>query len=217
MELYVVRHGETDLNVQGAIRGWIDAPLNDKGRAQAERLGQALKDLPFTQAWTSDLQRAADTAFAIIGAHPTPPPMVTWTELLRPINFGDLQGRPPEEVGGNIRGLFEAWKIDPHLPAPGGESFADFQARAHTFMQRLLTAQAPAGAPEECILIVTHVRVCSWMTAYILNECKPLEGPQVGMLDGSEVSPGNYLTAGLNDRGRLVIRRINLLEDEYQP
>lgn len=60
--VYIVRHGETDWNVQGIVQGQIDTELNDEGRRQAEYVGEYLKVIPFTHAYTSDLRRASDVS-----------------------------------------------------------------------------------------------------------------------------------------------------------
>ena len=43
MLLYIIRHGETDYNVEGRLQGWSDIPLNEKGRKLAEVTGKALR------------------------------------------------------------------------------------------------------------------------------------------------------------------------------
>lgn len=57
--IYVVRHGETDENKQGVMQGHLDTRLNDTGIKQAHLAGQALKDIQFDIAFTSDLERAS--------------------------------------------------------------------------------------------------------------------------------------------------------------
>ena len=61
----VIRHGETAWNRESRIQGHIDIPLNDHGRWQAERVGQALLDEPLAAIYSSDLARALDTARSI--------------------------------------------------------------------------------------------------------------------------------------------------------
>ena len=62
LTIYIVRHGETDANLNKIIQGHLDVPLNDTGRSQARLLSQALRTVPFTRAWSSDLQRASDVS-----------------------------------------------------------------------------------------------------------------------------------------------------------
>lgn len=62
LTVYVVRHGETDSNLQGIIQGHLDVPLNDTGRSQARLLSQSLRTVSFTRAWSSDLIRASEVS-----------------------------------------------------------------------------------------------------------------------------------------------------------
>jgi 2,3-bisphosphoglycerate-dependent phosphoglycerate mutase len=60
VNVYLVRHGETEENKLGIVQGQLNTQLNKTGRDQAEILAQALKDVPFSHGFTSDLSRAAD-------------------------------------------------------------------------------------------------------------------------------------------------------------
>ena len=60
VRVYIVRHGETDANRQGIIQGQLDTQLNEQGYQQAAIVGEYLKSIPFTAAFTSDAQRAAN-------------------------------------------------------------------------------------------------------------------------------------------------------------
>ena len=62
MDLYIIRHGETRLNVGKCLQGWIDEPLNENGRELAAVTGRGLKDIRFDAAFSSPLKRAYDTA-----------------------------------------------------------------------------------------------------------------------------------------------------------
>ena len=56
--IYVVRHGETDWNRMRRLQGQSDVSLNETGLEQSVLVGEALKDVPFVRAFSSDLQRA---------------------------------------------------------------------------------------------------------------------------------------------------------------
>ncbi len=62
MIIYIVRHGQTDYNVEGRYGGRIDVPLNDTGIKQAQELHEKLKDIKFDLVYSSPLQRAIKTA-----------------------------------------------------------------------------------------------------------------------------------------------------------
>ena len=62
MELYLIRHGETDYNKERKIQGSCDIPLNEYGRELAKVTAEGLKDIPFDVIFTSPLCRARETA-----------------------------------------------------------------------------------------------------------------------------------------------------------
>ncbi|WP_418390600.1 histidine phosphatase family protein, partial [[Clostridium] scindens] len=67
MRIYLVRHGETDWNIVRKLQGRTDIPLNEKGIKAAQKTGEALRNVPFTRAFSSPLKRAMDTAKLILG------------------------------------------------------------------------------------------------------------------------------------------------------
>lgn len=62
MKIFLIRHGQTDWNIQGRFQGREDIPLNEAGILQAEECGKALKGEPFKAVITSPLKRASKTA-----------------------------------------------------------------------------------------------------------------------------------------------------------
>ncbi|WP_203641837.1 histidine phosphatase family protein [Levilactobacillus andaensis] len=67
---YFVRHGQTMLNHYNKVQGWIDSPLTEKGRADAKRAGEQLKNIPFAAAYSSDSGRAIETASIALHENP---------------------------------------------------------------------------------------------------------------------------------------------------
>ncbi|KAF8517601.1 phosphoglycerate mutase-like protein [Hysterangium stoloniferum] len=88
--VYFVRHGQTSDNVLGIIQGQKDTALDETGVRQASDVAEALKNVKFDLAFTSDLIRAVDTANAILDYHPTV--NLTKLEVLRERYMGTLQG-----------------------------------------------------------------------------------------------------------------------------
>jgi len=87
MKLFIVRHGESVGNVLRIIQGQKDYELTKRGLKQAEKIGLKLKDESFEAIYSSDLQRAADTAKAISKHHKTE---LILTEKLRERDFGSF-------------------------------------------------------------------------------------------------------------------------------
>ena len=89
MKLYMIRHGESETNVLKCFTGWLDAPLTEKGEADAELVRPFLSKIQFDKIFSSDLIRAKTTAsIAIPGCDPELTPM------LREIDGGTLAGKP---------------------------------------------------------------------------------------------------------------------------
>lgn len=86
-KLFLVRHGDTNLNDEDLVHGWVDAPLNDNGIEQAHKAAESLKDKEITRIISSDLPRAKQTA-NIIGKKLGIP--VTFDPNLRTWDSGDF-------------------------------------------------------------------------------------------------------------------------------
>jgi 2,3-bisphosphoglycerate-dependent phosphoglycerate mutase len=95
MRIYVVRHGESETNLQKRWTGWMDVQLTDKGREDARKAGEFLKGITFDKIYTSDLTRAIETAkIALPGCR------YETTPLLREINVGKLENTPIGDLTG---------------------------------------------------------------------------------------------------------------------
>ncbi|KID42246.1 histidine phosphatase family protein [Fructilactobacillus fructivorans] len=66
---YLVRHGQTYMNLYNKVQGWIDSPLTKKGLEDADNAGERLKDINFDAAFSSDSGRAIQTAHHILQAN----------------------------------------------------------------------------------------------------------------------------------------------------
>src|SRR5262249_52425940 len=86
--LVVVRHGQTDWNIEGRFQGQLDIPLNAAGRKQAEDLRHRLSGLDFDATFSSPLRRAVETAQIIAGSLP-----IRADERLTEIHHGYWQGK----------------------------------------------------------------------------------------------------------------------------
>lgn len=89
MDIYLIRHGETDWNRMKKLQGTTDIPLNAYGIELAEKTAEGLKDVPFDRIYTSPLIRARKTAEIIRGDRPIE---IIETDGLKEISFGDYEG-----------------------------------------------------------------------------------------------------------------------------
>jgi probable phosphoglycerate mutase len=134
VRLLLVRHGITDHNMQRQITGQSDVPLNELGWQQARAVGTYLAREKLDVIFSSDLQRARDTAREIARHHRLP---VLEDPDLREISMGIWEGLTAAEI--QVRDPL-AWthvRSDPvHHAPPGGENFSDLRERAARVLQR---------------------------------------------------------------------------------
>src|SRR5688572_26226169 len=127
--LLLIRHAETDDNVQRLMCGWTDSCLSQRGLEQAARLGAYVAaTYPIDRLYSSPLQRAWLTADAIARLMALIPQPV---DDLREINFGQLEGVTWDHFEANFPDLVQTWRDSANLSHgwPGGESRQAFQAR----------------------------------------------------------------------------------------
>ena len=144
--IYIIRHGQTDLNRKRVLQGRVDEPLNEDGIGQAREAAELLKQLGITidSAWSSPLQRAMDTAAIVAGEVP----MQTDERLLEmdygPYEGADLTSPPPE--------IMEFFSDFVNNPAPAGmEPLSAIVQRLGEFLEELRE-----DPPEGNVLIATH-------------------------------------------------------------
>ncbi|MEI8282951.1 MAG: histidine phosphatase family protein [Armatimonadota bacterium] len=160
MRLYLVRHGQTDWNVQKRAQGHTDRPLDEVGLMQAKMVGKAFLDLPVQRILTSDLLRATQTAEEVARRVKLP---VEVTPNLRERGFGEWEGQNFAEIA--IRFGFEAdfrGVSRNEVTPPGGESFVEV-------WQRLETVVEDVRNRNEDTAIVAHGGTCSLLMAMFLR------------------------------------------------
>ena len=155
MLIYVIRHGETALNLESRLQGWLDVPLNENGILVARLTGEALRDVRFDRAISSPLSRAADTARLILEENGSPVFLET-DDRLREIKWGSWEGLCCAEERMEVPGasfsdfFYNAMSFD---GAPDGESIADVIRRTGDFFRELIADPQNDG---KTILISTH-------------------------------------------------------------
>lgn len=147
--LYLIRHGQTDWNLEGRYQGQADVPLNATGRAQAEALATQLQGRTFMALYTSDLQRARETADILARVVALP---VQGEPRLREINQGEWEGQLVTAIKTRYTELWAQRTTDPaNLRPPGGETVAEVAARMYAALDDIAYAH-----PNESVLIVSH-------------------------------------------------------------
>lgn len=148
---YIIRHGQTDWNLQGRWQGKADIPLNDTGRSQAQRLARHLhrRRISFDAIYSSDLLRAWETATLIadrLDVTPAPLP------ALREIDVGAWSGLTRNEVVAQYHDLWERLHSGEDVPRGGsGETFGQLYDRVIGAIEWLVRER-----PGQTIALVTH-------------------------------------------------------------
>ncbi len=155
--IYIVRHGETDYNVEGRYGGRINTPLNKKGEEQALELREKLKGINFARVISSPLIRAYKTAQIIVGKDKF---IVADGRLIERDN-GQLEGRLKTEIKEKID--FN----DPKETRYNIENIIPFRMRINEFLLDIMDRYNG-----EDILIVTHAGVGLYMRAFFEGEPK---------------------------------------------
>lgn len=147
---YIVRHGETDWNVQKRIQGQTDIPLNENGKLQAKNLASELKNITFDLAFSSDLLRAKETAEIIALEHALE---VETTKILRERMFGKYEGTDSAGLRAFDK-LFDALSDNEKYTfkeAPDIESDEELMNRLIPFLRETAITH-----PNKTILMVSH-------------------------------------------------------------
>jgi len=137
MQLFLVRHGETEHNRQSLALGQADVPLNETGLRQAEALGRALSEERLTVIYASPLVRASRTAEAIAEPHGLD---VVIEDGLIEMDVGEMDGLPLADLREKFPGFLERW-LGPegsNERMPGGERLAEVSERASVALSAIV-------------------------------------------------------------------------------
>ncbi|MBN1280326.1 MAG: 2,3-bisphosphoglycerate-dependent phosphoglycerate mutase [Candidatus Thermoplasmatota archaeon] len=187
--LILVRHGQSQWNLENRFTGWVDVPLSNKGREEATIAGKKLKDMRFDAIYVSHLLRAIQTLHYIL---------LESTDLRTPIIYheeqrihawehfsGDPQNLIPiyqsvdlaERYYGDLQGLNKAetmkkfgneqvhlWRRSYDVNPPNGESLKDTCERTIPYYTKTILPELKAG---KTILIVAHGNSLRSITKYV--------------------------------------------------
>ena len=151
--IYMVRHGQTDWNLEGRYQGRIDIELNEKGIEQAEKIKEELKDLKFDKVFSSPLKRAYKTAQII-----TDKEIITDERIIERCN-GELEGKLKSETVDAVD------FTDYNENRLGIELLADFRNRISDFFDDIKN-----NYKGQNVLVVTHAGVSIYAKCYFEGE-----------------------------------------------
>lgn len=151
VRLILIRHGETDWNVEGRYQGQADPPLNARGEVQAQALAERLTadGVRPVGIYASPLRRAWRTAEVLAQRLGVP----LWAEpRLQEIHLGAWQGVLAKDIARRWPDLFQRWQTEPWaVRPPGGETMAEVQARVHAAVDDILSRH-----PGQTVALVAH-------------------------------------------------------------
>lgn len=153
--LYVIRHANVELDDKGAIRGLLDAHLDEKGEAQAKELADFFADSPVSAIYVDDLARTYQTALPLADSKHIE---IKKDIALRSWDAGtELEGRLIEANKARIREL----KMQPWLVPVGGEAWASFEEKILRAFYGYVSAAMEASSPIALVLHGSGIQVIS--------------------------------------------------------
>lgn len=133
-KLILVRHGQTDMNVEGIYFGWLDPSLNSRGKEQGEKAKEIIKNISYDKIYSSDLKRAKETAEIINYLNKE----IILDKRLRELNFGIFEGLSYKEIKNRYpKECEESEKDWKNFNFINGESPKNIQKRAIEFVESL--------------------------------------------------------------------------------
>ena len=146
--LVLVRHGESQWNLENRFTGWVDVPLSEKGVQEAMAAAERLKkeNIHFDRAYTSNLQRAQHTLRLILEKLGQADLSVEKDQALNERHYGDLQGLNKAETAKKFgEDQVKIWRRSYDVAPPGGESLKDTAARTLPYFNSRIIADLKKG------------------------------------------------------------------------
>ena len=178
--ILLARHGETDDNVPPQrVQGWIDSPLNDRGRAQARELAEAVRGRGLAAVYSSHLARARETAEIVARELGLERDVVD--ERLAESRRGEWEGRLLEEIEREEPELWAAWRRGgAEFRFPGGESLAEHADRVAAALADVRRGALPAlcvchGGTIRCAFALANPRGLDSFHELDVPNAQPLE------------------------------------------
>ena len=162
MKIYLIRHGQTDWNLEGKIQGRHDVSLNKTGLKQAELLAMGMDKRPVVQIFSSRQKRALETAQAVGRRQHV---AVTVIDGLEEVEFGEWEGKTWDEISREYPEEFKVWCTEPaEIVPPGGESRPQIYRRIGNALKEILRRSRGD------IAIVSHGAALAYMVSLMLEK-----------------------------------------------
>lgn len=144
--LALIRHGESQWNLENRFTGWVDVPLSPKGEQEANKAGELLRGIPFQIAYTSELQRAQKTLEIMLGVLGQTSLPIKKDQALNERHYGDLQGLNKAETAKKFGDeQVKIWRRSYDVAPPNGESLKDTAARTLPYFEKHILGDLRSG------------------------------------------------------------------------
>ena len=152
--LILLRHGESQWNLENRFTGWVDVPLSPRGMQEAKNAGEKLRIFKFDRAFTSVLARANETLRLVLEAIGQTAVPIEKDKALNERMYGELQGLNKDET---VKKYGEAqvkiWRRSYDVCPPGGESLKDTAERVLPYYEQTIKPYVLKG---DTILVAAH-------------------------------------------------------------
>ena len=196
--LILLRHGESQWNLENRFTGWVDVPLSPRGIQEAKDAGEKLRDYTFDRAFTSVLTRANETLRLVLDTIGQTGIPIEKDKALNERMYGELQGLNKDET---VKKYGEAqvkiWRRSYDVRPPGGESLKDTAERVLPYYEQTIKPYALKG---ETILVAAHGN----SLRALIMELEQLSREQVLELN---IPTGAPLLYELDKTGKVVDQR----------
>lgn len=165
LKIYLIRHGETQYNIERRMQGFCDSPLTENGILQAKSVGAGLGEVPFVAAYASDSQRVLDTAKFALGSRQI---QITKDSRLKEMNFGMLEAMLQADIiaeHGDILDRLFSFK-DVESKVQEGESFTELLNRTNAAVADIIAAHKDTGGN---IAVFSHGVTIGYLMKSLLN------------------------------------------------
>ena len=153
-QLVLIRHGESQWNLENRFTGWVDVPLSPKGEQEARDAGKKLQTFRFDCAFTSVLIRAKETLRLILEAIGQTTIPIEEDKALNERMYGELQGLNKAETAKKYgEQQVKIWRRSFDVPPPGGESLKDTAERVLPYYENRIR---PALLANKTVLVAAH-------------------------------------------------------------
>ena len=152
--LVLLRHGESQWNLENRFTGWIDVPLSEKGIEEAKSAGEKLKEYKFDHAFTSVLKRANDTLNIVLDITGQKTIPIDYNQALNERHYGDLQGLNKAETAKKYGDAqVKLWRRSFDVQPPNGESLKNTLERVLPYWESKILPCIKKG---ERLIISAH-------------------------------------------------------------